>query len=70
MLRLLLVPLVVIQLFMMYGYVADGSNSSDVSPGWDPNGSDVRLGWDPNGGTSPDGSSPASDIGPGWDPNG
>jgi hypothetical protein len=36
MLRFLLIPLVVIQLFMMFG---------------SPSG-DVRVGWDPNGGTS------------------
>jgi hypothetical protein len=59
MLRFLLVPLVVIQLFMVFGYAADGSNSSEVGLGWDPNGSNGRVG-----------SSPAGDIGPVWDPNG
>jgi len=51
MLRFLLLPLVVVQLFMMFG-------ADTASPGWDPNGSnsgastddtDVRVGWDPNG---------------------
>jgi len=52
MLRFLLVPLLVIQIFMMFGFAADDSN---FSPGWNPNGStatgsnDFGPGWDPDG---------------------
>jgi hypothetical protein len=67
MVRFLLMPLVVIQLFLMFGYSADGANSCDIRVGWDPNGAETASpGWDPLGGT-PTGS---SDVGPGWDPNG
>lgn len=69
MLRFLLVPLFVIQLFMMFGYFSGDSNFSDVRAGWAPNGgtagstsedTDASPGWDPNG----------TDAGPGWDPDG
>ena len=69
MLRFLLVPLAVIQLFMMFGWPADGANASDVGVGRGSNGAIAEAtsagnhaspGWDPNG----------TDAGPGWDPDG
>lgn len=58
MLRFLLLPLVVIQVFMMFGYSADGSNASNARPGWGPNGSIAET------------SSEDPDASPGWDPDG
>lgn len=78
MLRFVLVPAVVIQLFMMLGLPASGvregwdPNGVEASarPGWDPNGgSDIGPGWDPDGANN-DSGNPSSDIGLGWDPNG
>jgi len=81
MLRFLLLPLVVVQIFMMFGsspsdvredWDPNGSEAT-ASPGWDPNGSpysrDVRVGWDPDGSTAGTGSGDP-DASPGWDPDG